>query len=183
MYTATVYVNTAPHSFDGYQHHHTLAEVTRCDGSPLRLVFHAGERIRSHEDAADAAFIVGNRQGSDDHGQEWPSTVRSVSVGDVIKVTGPDHWIIHLSVDPAGFSAVPEPTRLEDEMANRPDAFTDEDEAAVESLKRLAQDLPCAECSHPGHAHRDGEDPVTPGVCLQCEADDPDNAYHDYSRS
>jgi len=112
VYTATVYMNTAPHSYDGYQHHHPLAEATRPDGSPLRLAFHAGSRIRSHEAAADAAFTVGNRQGPDDNGLSWPTDVRSVSVGDVIKVTGPDHWIVYLSVDPFGFSAVPEPTIL-----------------------------------------------------------------------
>ncbi|WP_440581453.1 hypothetical protein [Streptomyces sp. PT19] len=112
VYTATVYVNTAPNSFNGYQHHHPLAEATRPDGSPLRLVFHASSRITDHNAAADAAYEVGNRQSADDNGQTWPCDIRSVSVGDVIKVTGPDHWIIHLSVDRTGFSAVPEPTTL-----------------------------------------------------------------------
>ncbi|MFD4247295.1 hypothetical protein ACFWP3_37765 [Streptomyces sp. NPDC058525] len=111
-YTATVYMNTARHSFDGYQPHHPLAEATRPDGSPLCLVFHASDRTRGHETAAEAAFEVGNRQGPDDNGQSWPADVRSISVGDVIKVTGPDHWIIHLSVDSTGFSTVPEPTNL-----------------------------------------------------------------------
>ncbi|GAA2720580.1 MULTISPECIES: hypothetical protein [Streptomyces] len=90
-YTATVYMNTAPHSFHGHQHHHPLAAATHPDGSPLRLVFHASDGIRDHKDAAEAAFEVGNRQGSDDNGQTWPRDIRSVSVGDVIKVTGPDH--------------------------------------------------------------------------------------------
>ena len=39
---------------------------------------------------------------------------------------------------------------------------------------------PCAECGHPQYSHRDGDDPVTPGACLACEADDPDEAHHDY---
>ncbi|MGX1886788.1 hypothetical protein [Streptomyces sp. NPDC055287] len=112
VYTATVYMNTAPRSFDGYQHHQPLAEATHPDGSPLRLAFHASSRIRSHEAAADAAFTVGNDQGHDDNGQTWPADIRSVSVGDVIKVTGPDHWIVCLSVDSTGFSAIPEPTAL-----------------------------------------------------------------------
>ncbi|MEU5196060.1 hypothetical protein AB0G86_18720 [Streptomyces scabiei] len=112
VYTATVYMNTADDNFEGYHHNQPLAEVTRPDGSPLRLVFHAGDRITDHEAAADAAFTVGNDQGPDDNGQRWPADVRSVSVGDVIKVTGPDHWIIHLSVDSYGFSTVPEPTTL-----------------------------------------------------------------------
>ncbi|WP_225650983.1 hypothetical protein [Streptomyces solaniscabiei] len=106
-------MNTAPHSFAGYQPHHPLAAATRTDdGALLRLVFRASDRMCSHESAADAAFTVGNRQGPDDTGQRWPADIRSVSVGDVVKVTGPDHWTIHLSVDPFGFSPVPEPTHL-----------------------------------------------------------------------
>ncbi|MET7490534.1 hypothetical protein [Streptomyces sp. NPDC005538] len=112
-YTATVYMNTDRDNYDGYEPHHPLAAATRTDGSPLRLVFHASDRITDHEAAADAAYTVGNRQGADDNGQRWPTDIRSVSIGDVIKVTGPDHWIIHLSVDSFGcFSAVPEPTTL-----------------------------------------------------------------------
>lgn len=38
----------------------------------------------------------------------------------------------------------------------------------------------CGECQHPEYNHRDGEDPVTPGVCLQCEAAGSDDAHHDY---
>ncbi|MFE8940998.1 hypothetical protein ACFYNX_26375 [Streptomyces sp. NPDC007872] len=119
VYIATVYVNTACHSFGGYQHHHLLAEATRTDGSPLRLVFNANGRTRGHEAAAEAAFEVGNGQSADDKGQTWPADIRSVSVGDVIKVTGPDHWIIHLSVERSGFSAVPEPTHLTDLAGSR----------------------------------------------------------------
>ncbi|MFD8201186.1 hypothetical protein [Streptomyces sp. NPDC059701] len=33
----------------------------------------------------------------------WPD-IRSLSVGDVVKVTGPDQWINHLSVTPLGFA-------------------------------------------------------------------------------
>ncbi|MFF8883857.1 hypothetical protein [Streptomyces flaveolus] len=113
VYAVIVFMNTAPHSFGGYQPHHPLAAATRTDdGALLRLVFRASDRIGSHEAAADAAFTVGNRQGPDDTGQMWPADIRSVSVGDVVKVTGPDQWIIHLSVDPFGFTPVPEPTHL-----------------------------------------------------------------------
>ncbi|MFF1680731.1 hypothetical protein ACFVYG_32425 [Streptomyces sp. NPDC058256] len=111
-YTATAHLNTDSHGTRPYQPGHTLTQVTRADGSPLRLVFHASARITDHEAAADAAFTVGNYQGPDDNGQSWPADVRTVSVGDIVKVTGPDHWIIHLSVDSCGFSAVPEPTTL-----------------------------------------------------------------------
>ncbi|MFG2269104.1 hypothetical protein ACGFNY_04940 [Streptomyces chartreusis] len=60
------------------------------------------------------------------------------------------------------------------------------DDAAAE-LRRLAaeaQQQPdtetCAECGHPKGAHREGEDPVTPGICGVCEASNPDDAHHDY---
>ncbi|MFF8618819.1 hypothetical protein [Streptomyces sp. NPDC015350] len=112
VYTATVYINTHRDNFDGYEPHHPLATATRHDGSPLRLVFRASDRIRSHEDAADAAFEVGNDQGADDNGQTWPGNIRSVSVGDVIKITGPAAQTVHLRVDSYGFSPVPEPTTL-----------------------------------------------------------------------
>ncbi|MFJ4609538.1 hypothetical protein [Streptomyces griseus] len=92
--------------------HHPLATATHTDGSPLHLVFHTSDRIRNHQHAASAAFDVGNRQTADDTGQTWPDDIRSVSVGDVIKITGPGHWIIHLSVDSFGFTPVPEPTHL-----------------------------------------------------------------------
>ncbi|MEU1077780.1 MULTISPECIES: hypothetical protein [unclassified Streptomyces] len=112
VYTATVYMNTHDDNFDGYEPHHPLAAATRRDDSALRLVFRASDRIRSYEDAADAAFEVGNDQGADDNGQTWPGNIRSVSVGDVIKITGPDARTVHLSVDSYGFSPVPEPTTL-----------------------------------------------------------------------
>ncbi|MFD8670740.1 hypothetical protein ACFV1U_35875 [Streptomyces microflavus] len=112
VFTATVYMNTHDDNFGGYQPGHPLAAATRPDGSPLRLVFHTSTRIRTHEAAASAAFDVGNHARADDHGQTWPSDIRPVSVGDVIKVTSPDHWILHLSVDPTGFTPVPEPATL-----------------------------------------------------------------------
>jgi len=38
---------------------------------------------------------------------------------------------------------------------------------------------PCGECPHPKDAHRDGDDPVTPGTCAACT---PDEARHDWRR-
>jgi hypothetical protein len=111
-YTVTVYLNTTRDCFAGYRTDHPLAAATCPDGTPLRLAFHASDRIHSHEAAAAAVFAVSNQRRADDDGQTWPAEIRPVSVGDVIKVTGPDHWIIHLSVKPLGFSAVAEPTTL-----------------------------------------------------------------------
>ncbi|MYS14996.1 hypothetical protein [Streptomyces sp. SID4982] len=41
-------------------------------------------------------------------------------------------------------------------------------------------DQPCSECNHLKCSHQDGDDPVTPGLCLQCEAEESDEAHHDY---
>lgn len=138
VYTATVYMNTARHSFGGYQPHHPLAEATRPDGTPLRLLFHASSRITDHEDAADAAFTVGNGQGPDDNGQAWPTGIRSVCVGDVIKVTGPGHWIVYLSVDSIGFSAVPEPTTLVNRLTLDAEQAADVAHELFEEIRRAA---------------------------------------------
>ena len=53
----------------------------------------------------------------------------------------------------------------------------------MELLRRLAAEAQpvCAECGHPKGAHREGDDPVTPGTCGACEADDPDEAHHDFA--
>ena len=39
---------------------------------------------------------------------------------------------------------------------------------------------PCAECGHPKDAHREGDDPVTPGVCTACPEDD---GHHDHQQA
>ncbi|MGP3953451.1 hypothetical protein [Streptomyces sp. 7N604] len=108
VYTVTVYMNLALHSFFGYESGHRVAEVTTADGAPLRLTFSAATHADAAE-AAEAAFEVGNRQGSDDSGQSWPEDVRSVSVGDVLAVTGPDGTTVHLSVDSVAFSEIDPP--------------------------------------------------------------------------
>lgn len=52
--------------------------------------------------ALDRAWAVGNRMGADDAGAEWPSDVRSLSVGDVLAI-GEAAW----SVAMFGFEALP----------------------------------------------------------------------------
>lgn len=51
------------------------------------------------------------------------------------------------------------------------------DRAAVLTDSEAQPTALCAECGHPQTVHQDGDDPVTPGTCLACEADD---AHHDY---
>ncbi|MFF4969964.1 hypothetical protein [Streptomyces sp. NPDC001037] len=113
VYSAVVYLNTDPDSFDGFQLRLPLVAATHPDGGLLRLVFHAGDRIDCHEAAAAAAFAVGTYWRTDDHGRQWPrDRLRAVCPGDVIKVTGPDHWIRHFRVDHYDFYPVPEPTTV-----------------------------------------------------------------------
>ncbi|WP_327411217.1 hypothetical protein OG458_42290 (plasmid) [Streptomyces sp. NBC_01281] len=112
VFTATVYLNTHPNNLDRYEPHHPLAAATQPDGTLLRLVFRSSDRVRNHQDAAAAAFHVGTHHAADDTGQTWPGDIRPVSVGDVIKIVGPGHWIIHLRVASSGFFAVAEPTIL-----------------------------------------------------------------------
>lgn len=108
-YTVTAYMNAAPDHFNGYRPAHTVAEATCPDGAPLRLVFTTG-RVGSLHQAADAAFIVGNRHLSDEHGQSWPTDIRSLSVGDVLRITAPDGATHHLAITSWGFSTVVPPT-------------------------------------------------------------------------
>ena len=42
--------------------------------------------------------------------------------------------------------------------------------------ERCSADGPCAECGHPGYAHREG-DSMCLGICLRCEGDDVDHDY------
>ncbi|MFF7953657.1 hypothetical protein [Streptomyces griseorubiginosus] len=101
-------MNVAPGHFNGYRHGQTVAEATRPDGGPLHLVFTTG-RVNSAHRAADAAFVVGNRQGADDHGQQWPADIRSLSVGDVLRVTASDGSSHHLAIASSTFSTVGPP--------------------------------------------------------------------------
>ncbi|MFB7836192.1 hypothetical protein [Streptomyces sp. NPDC056056] len=108
-FTVTAYVNVGPFPFFGYQSGDPVAEVTTVDNAPLRLAF-TTDRVTDTHTAADAAFVVGNREACDDQGQDWPTDVRSLSVGDVLEVTAPDGTTTHLSVDSVGFSQIKPPT-------------------------------------------------------------------------
>ena len=67
------------------------------------------------EHAAEGMFTVGNKMGCDIHGKEWPATVRSLSVGDVLRVIQPpnnrypeghDTW---LACGGTGWDEIPRP--------------------------------------------------------------------------
>lgn len=108
-YTVTAYMNAAPDHFNGYRQGHAVAEATCSDGAPLRLLF-TTLRASSVYQAAGAAFIVGNRHLSDEHGQPWPADIRSLSVGDALRITAPDSTTHHLAITSSGFSTIARPT-------------------------------------------------------------------------
>ncbi len=86
--------NGAPLGFFGYQPFHRLATDPRC-------TFHVySEQVTA---AAERVFAVGNRQYGDLHGNTWPNTFRSVSVGDVLQINdgGRDVW---LACAPSGWT-------------------------------------------------------------------------------
>lgn len=68
--------------------------------------------------AAEAAWIIGNREAADTDGKQWPAHIRSLSVGDVLQIRG---WTADEAVDlvvaPLGFVAI---TLGDDRHWNRP---------------------------------------------------------------
>lgn len=78
QFTVTAYVNVDECNFFGYKPEHPIAEV---DSFQIKAI-HV-------EHAAEGMFVVGNRMGCDIHGKEWPADVRSLSVGDVLKIVTP----------------------------------------------------------------------------------------------
>lgn len=59
--------------------------------------------------AAEGMFTVGNRMGCDIHGAQWPSDVRSLSVGDLIRVVDADRAVTILACASMGWDEIPEP--------------------------------------------------------------------------
>ncbi|MEY9839535.1 hypothetical protein [Streptacidiphilus sp. EB103A] len=116
-YRATVLLNVATDprgraaNFDGYRNGHPLGIALAEDGAEVAFTV----RADSAEGAADDAYILGNRQPLpgrsapvDDLGLSWPGDLRSVSVGDVVRVLGPQ-GSVHLAVTGAGFLPVDAP--------------------------------------------------------------------------
>lgn len=87
LYRVVAYVNVGPDNFSGYRPGAPLAEV-RPDylpDAPLRPTFWL-VWATSPERAAERFFAVGNRMEQDAGDRDWPSDVRSLSVGDVLAV-------------------------------------------------------------------------------------------------
>jgi hypothetical protein len=108
VYTVTAYLNATPGHYFGYRTGDTLTEYSS-DGTLLRLIFTV-DRVTDLHGAADAAFVVGNRQACDDTGRRWPTTARSLSVGDVLAITAPDGTTTHHCLAPVRFSKIEPPT-------------------------------------------------------------------------
>jgi hypothetical protein len=103
-YTVTVFIDVDPdYHFMAYDPKHLLAEVDT-------FTVDAGD---GPDGAADEMFRIGQK-GLDDHrfcdatGKAYPLTLRSVSVGDLVKVVhGSRSWFF--LVAGAGFDEIPEP--------------------------------------------------------------------------
>jgi len=99
-YLVTALVNAEPGMRgmrDGYEPSHKLATVGYFDIETPHDDFN---------EAAEAMFAIGNREGTDLNGQEWPSDVRSLSVGDLLFVSrNSDSVYAVLSVESSGWQA------------------------------------------------------------------------------
>jgi voltage-gated potassium channel Kch len=101
-YLITANVNIAPRAEGmsyGYQPGHPVATVGYYDVEAADWTL-----------AAEAAYAIGNRMGADTEGQEWPSDVRSLSVGDVLYVSrNSDSAYKILAVARAGWTEIEQP--------------------------------------------------------------------------
>ncbi|MFD9066750.1 hypothetical protein ACFVZ3_35115 [Kitasatospora purpeofusca] len=113
-YSVTVLLNvtTGPTgedlSFLGYQHGQPLAQAEVVGDGPLVLTVKAP----NPDVAADYVFLIGNGNGADEYGRSWPSGVRAVSVGDVLRITAPDGRTLYLAVASDQLRPVDAPTNI-----------------------------------------------------------------------
>lgn len=110
-FTVTAYVNVAEHSFFGWKPTHPIAKV-----DTFRVK--ATDPLHALDSYFGGLWAIGNRMACDLGGKEWPSDVRSLSVGDVAKVyTPPCHehpkgkvaWHATASV---GWTEITEPAHI-----------------------------------------------------------------------
>jgi hypothetical protein len=88
-YSLTALVNEGEGIFDGFREGQPGFTATDFL-APVPGTFHV--EAESAEAALEVMWAVGNRQGPDSYGRQWPSTVRSMSVGDVLVVKGHGVW-------------------------------------------------------------------------------------------
>jgi hypothetical protein len=93
----TVYLNVGPDNVAGLHPGDPVATDT-----DLQLTVTA-----AHPDAAaELAYAIGNRIDTDDNGHRWPTDVRTVSVGDLIQITGPSSPAVFRAVAAIGVHPV-----------------------------------------------------------------------------
>lgn len=78
-FKVTAYVNVHRDSFFGYEAGHPVAEV-------CTFRIKATSTLHALDGAYGGLWAIGNRMACDLGGTEWPSDVRSLSMGDVAKV-------------------------------------------------------------------------------------------------
>jgi hypothetical protein len=78
-------------------------------GDPLIQIGHRLVAVEadSEPDALNAVWVVGNRMGADADGRQWPSGVRSLSVGDIIVVGPVGQRRTRYAVATIGFGELP----------------------------------------------------------------------------
>lgn len=106
LYTITALINTSEDNFFGYTPEDTLTTAPN---------LHFEVEATSWEGAAEEAFTIGNRMARDVNGRCWPSDVRSLSVGDVVKVmpTGAHPIIRYAACKSVGWVQVEEPPHMD----------------------------------------------------------------------
>jgi hypothetical protein len=98
LFHITVYLNVGPDEFTGLKPGDPLA--TDAD---LQLTLTADP-----DNAAARAYVIGNRLAADDQGRRWPSDVRSMTVGDLLRITCPPATV-YRAVCIVGFHELLEP--------------------------------------------------------------------------
>jgi hypothetical protein len=109
IYTVTAYVNVAE------DHHFCELQA----GQPVAEVGRFAVEADTPQRAADVMWPIGNKMKPDDSEARlfWPRDVRSLSVGDLLKVVDPGGDEHFLAVAPTGWTDLPEPANPVVELA------------------------------------------------------------------
>lgn len=102
-WTATIYVNVAEDMrffLYGLSARDPIAEVD---------TFAFDSRTTNPEHIADLVWPVGNKDGVDHNGKEYPLDVRSLSIGDLVKVEDDTGRQWFFALEGVGHKEIPEP--------------------------------------------------------------------------